>query len=465
MTSELPLEPVLTPDGKIMWLHQQNNGIQLLEPGLWKCNKCGTTIRSMEGKPAKCNRTNQQCNSTFFSKLTDTINTQIWGLPIWEKFSEIDMVETYHQIVELIKKLMIFEKEIHYKIYCLWNISTWKLELWDNVAFLSFIGRPNSGKSRALSIITRLGYRAMKAAGVTYPAIPRLCHYHNVTLLVDEAHNKLNPRRSGGSEFLDFAKDSYKRGSTYITCDNDDQSKVIVTNNFGFKAFAGEKSFNPGFLSRSIIFWMEREEPEIAKLSYVKKELSSLQSRLLYYRFKCDNPPDLGNDFCLNGRTREIYESIISTAKHIGIEIDDIINHALEREKEESDELKDSIQYEILSIIRNYEGTDADKDDSGLSIPLKYLLSELNWESGLENEDQKALQKLGYIIKNLGLKRKRTSNGRAIPIFDESNMSRLEIFVTDFPSYDTGFTYFRELGSGGYPSIFLLYSLGGGTLL
>lgn len=425
MTS-VPLEPVLNTNRKPMWLYKCKDEVQLLEQGLWKCNKCGATIQSTEEKPAKCNRPNNQCDSTSFSKFTDTINPQIWVLPSWNDYSEIDMMETYHQMVDLLKKLLIFDKEIQYKLYCLWIISTWKLEVWETVAFLSFIGHPNSGKSRALSLITRLGYRAIKAAGITSPAIPRLCHYHHVTLLVDEAHNKLNRGRSGGSELVDFIKDSYKQGSTYITCDNDDQSKVIVTNNFGFKAFAGEKSFNPGFLSRNIIFWMERGEPDISKLSYVQEELASFRSKLLYYRCKCDNPPDLGNDFCLKGRTREIYESIISTAKHIGIDTDDIIAHALEREKEESDELRDSIQYDVLSIISNYEGTDADKDDDGLSIPLKYLLAELGWESGDDNADRKELQQLGYIIKDLGLKRKRTSNGRSIPLFTEPNMSRLE---------------------------------------
>ena len=224
---------------------------------------------------------------------------------------------------------------------------------------------------------------------------------------------------------MDFVKDSYKRGSTYITCDNDDQTKLIVTNNFGFKAFAGEKSFNPAFLSRSIIFWMEKDDPEIVKLSYAIKELLDIRSQLLYYRFMCDDPPDLGIHFILKGRTREIYESIISTAQHIGVDVKDIIYHALQRDKEEVDELQDSVQYEILLVIKNYEGVKSDYEGDDNSIRLQYLLYRIGWDSGLISDDRKTLQKLGYIVKNMGLKRKRTRNGRAIPLFEEPNISRL----------------------------------------
>jgi hypothetical protein len=424
-TLGLPPEPVIIDDGTPKWLLKEKTGENLKDPDLWRCNKCHSTQKSINSKPKQCTSWKGKCNSKSFTKITGHINPLLWLLPIWIVFSKFDMKDTYDQLLALIKKLVIFPQEIDYKIYTLWIISTWKLEQWETVAFLVFLGIPNSGKSRALRIISQLAYRAIKASGVTSVVIPRLCHYFNITLLIDEAQNKLHPRRSGGSELIDFLKDSYKVGSTYITCDSEDQSKVVVTKNFGFKAFAGEKSFNPGFLSRSITFWMEREEPEIAKLSYVKKELQSIQSKLLYYRFMCDNPPDLGSHFSLKGRTREIYESIISTAQHIGIDVDDVIEHALEREKKEADELKDSTQYDILVIINNYDGKKSDPDGEDGSIRLIYLLRELRWESGIASDDRKALQHLGYLIKNMGLQRKRTRIGRVIPLTEEPNITRL----------------------------------------
>jgi hypothetical protein len=426
VTATLPNEPVLNKQGMPVWLCYEKNDVKLKPSCLWSCYECGTEQITIEGKPQKCTNTTTECKSKNFTKVTDAIEPILWILSTWINYSKLDMKQVYKDMIIIIKKLLVFPEEIHYKIFVLWIISTWKLGVWDVVSFLAFIGIPSSGKSRALDIIRRIAYRAVKASGVTSAAIPRLCHYHQITLLVDEAHNKLNPRRTGGSELLDFVKDSYKRGSTYITCDKDDPKKVIVTKNFGFKAFASEKNFEPGLLSRSISFWMEKEEPEIAKIDYLQSELESIHSKLLNYRFKSDDPPDLGNDFALKGRTREIYECIIATGRHIDVDIDDIIAYAKNQELHELEELQNSSQYDILHIIKEYKDSPPENEAECREITLAYILSKLEWESGIQNEDRKAIQRLGYLLKHMGLQRKRTNRGRAIPLYEEPNITRLE---------------------------------------
>ncbi len=91
---------------------------------------------------------------------------------------------------------------------------------------------------------------------------------------------------------------------------------------------------------------------EIAEL---QEKLKDLRTKLLNYRCKTDAPPDLGNNFVLKGRIREIFESIIATGMHINVIIDDVINHAKEKAKKQEDELNESIQYEILSIIKKHQ--------------------------------------------------------------------------------------------------------------
>jgi len=400
---------------------------ELKPSGIWKCKRCGAETENTIEIPTFCPSCDRQTN---FQQITKVFNPDLWKIPIWKDIENLDMKLTYKKMLDLIKKLIVFSDEIEYKIYALWIISTWKLESWGTVGFPCFIGLPNSGKSQALILIHYLGYRAPKASGVTMAAIPRLCHHHNVTLLIDEAHNKLNPENETGAGLLDFIKDSYKRGSVYISCDNNDQEKLIVTKNFGFKAFAGEKTFNTGLLTRGIIFWMMKANPEIAKFEYVEDELRNVQTELLNYRLKTDNPPDLGNDFPLKGRTREIFESIIATAKHIGIPYDDILNYAKERDKKEDEELKSSLQGEILSIIKENEESPF-KPDAPDRIELHEILQNLEWEVNKENS-----QKLGYYLKNLGLTTKKIDKIRFIFLQEPENAKRLKLLYRRYKLVD-----------------------------
>lgn len=389
---------------------------ELKPAGLWRCNRCLGEFEFNSGTPQHCPKCDRQSS---FHQITKEINPDLWRIPKWQDINKMDLKQLYIEVSELIKQLIVFAEPIEYKIFTLWIISTWKLESWETVGFPCFIGLANSGKSTALRIIHYLGYRAPKASGVTMAAIPRLCHYHNVTLLVDEAHNKLDPKTETGSSMLDFIKDSYKRDSTYITCDLNDQSKLIVTKNFGFKAFAGEKiTFNPALLTRSFVFWMDKADPPIAKLSYKENELADLQNKLLNYRLKTDAPPDLGNDFILKGRTREIFESIIQTAKHIGIPCDDILQYAIDRDQKEEDDLKNSIPGEILVIIKRFEETLWNNEPDRIDI--QEILTELGWS---END---SAQKLGYYLKNMGLATKKINRIRYIFIQEPGNSKRLK---------------------------------------
>jgi len=397
----------------------------LLPQGQWQCQKCGATIQSNPSQPLECYEDQGGCGRvSTFKILTEIINPDLWNIPHWEYIETLDTKKMYEDLVVLAKKLIIFNDPVEYKLFTLWIISTWKLESWDTVGFPCFIGPPNSGKSTGLRLISRLGYRAPKASAVKQAAIPRLCHYWNVTLLIDEAHDKLNNKGEASAELLAFVKDSYKRGSVYITCDNNDQKKLVITRNFGFKAFAGERTFKPSVLSRAIAFLMDKGTPEIAKFSYVEDDIQKLQTQLLNYRFKTDSPPDLGNDFILKGRTREIFESIIATAKHIDVPIEDVIEYAKERDNEIEEELKQSTQYEVLEIIKKYVDnphllSDIDR------IEFNTILKDLGWDSTDEETLRKNKQQLGYIFSNLGLKIERSNATRFFAFENKVNKKRL----------------------------------------
>jgi len=409
---------------------------ELMPPGLYKCPSCGALIQGHDNngvmcKPLECYEDQDGCSKRHdaFEEITPQINPDLWPWPVWHHWPDLNHTDTYNTILALVKSVLVFLKEIEYKIFVLWIISTWKLECWDSVGFPAFIGIPNSGKSRALRVIHQLAYRAPKASGVKQAAIPRLCENYNITLLIDEAHTKLNPRTESGSGLLDFIKDSYKRGSVYITCDNNDQKKLVVYKNFGFKAIAGEKAFNPALLSRSFVFMMDKADPEIAKLSYKEEQFSDARTRLLNYRIEPDNPPDLENDFVLKGRTREIFESIIATGMHIGLDVDDIIEHAQERDRKAEDALKDSNEYDILLVIKKAQEHPLNNEEID-HIFIDTILREMGWlieelTAGDKEYNNKQRRRIGYLLRNMGIERKKIrGEGRVVNF--EDNMDQLK---------------------------------------
>jgi len=399
---------------------------QLKKESVWQCLKCGALIQSNPKAPILCDKEQGGCDRmTSFKVITKAVREDYWKIPIWKEIKDLDTFELYDSILGLLKDLAVLPEEIHYKILTLWIISTWKRESWETVGFPVFRGIIGSGKTRVLNVIQELTYRCVPCATATFSALGRLSHFYNVSITVDEANSQLNPRTESGVQLLNFIKQSYKKGSKYVLADTDDPEECRSINNFGFKAFAGEKSFNPALVSRGIDIFMEKAEPMGRKLQYYKDEFERIRTLLLNYRYSVSDPEDLGENFILTGRTREVYESIIATGIHIGQITDDIIEFAQLCEKESEEELQGTIEYEILLYIKNCQENIGSEDTPGQErlggedAPEIIIFNELADAIGWGESKQK--QRLGYVLKNMGLTTKRTRQGRAIPLTDLKN--------------------------------------------
>lgn len=468
MTDNDILEPVLNKDNETCWLTRKYQKIatgnikiehdakgknpkivndaelelvpifELKREGLWQCQKCGiiSTFLPHDGKPLECYESDGGCGrNSSFNVVTKKINPDLWKLPKWQDIpvEDLDMLNTYNDTIALIKQLLILPDEILYKILTLWIISTWKTGHWDAVAFPIFRGEYNTGKSTALDIIRELGYRMIHSAGTTFPAMVRGTHFHHAGLLIDEASDRLDRRTETGREMLNFVKPSYRKGSVYTVADKEDQEKMLCYRNFGFKAFAGERDFDPALLSRAVDFIMQEDYPEIPSIKYVQDELDILQTKFLNYRYKTTDPPDLGMDFCLQGRLREIFESIIATGRHIGLDVEDIIEYAKSIKQEREEELLGTIEYDVLTAIKNLSCHDVqskitEETDAPEHILYTDIFKEVhsNYEDFDKEERKKKGARIGYTIKDLHLKKKRLGSGMALILNDKKNMRRLD---------------------------------------
>jgi len=448
------IEPVLNEKGEPCWLTMRHgkmssfNGnkpikevimenksleevkiFELKPQGLWECRKCGATIQSIPNPPIECYKSQGGCDRTSqFNVFTKIINPDLWKLPKWNDLPELNMKESYENATSLIRNCLIFVEDIQYKLFTLWNISQYKIENWESVGWLIFLGLPDSGKTKALDLIRELGWRIVDTgSGVTFPAVVRAAHYHSAGILFDEAHDKFTRKTEAGQNLITFVKPSYRRGSKYVVADKEDQEKIISYNNFGFKAFASERPLEHAMMTRCISFEMEEDYPEIQKLTTVQNKLNDLQTQFLHYRYKTGNPPELPEPFTLKGRVLEIYESIIRTGLHIGVDVSDVIEHAKQQKEEQIEDFRNSTEWEVLNAIKGGEENEK-LIDAPEHIRIKEIVIRMGWEV-----DNKTTQQVGYILaKKFGLKTKRKTEGTVLLLNDPKNARKLKYFYRRF---------------------------------
>lgn len=390
----------------------------LEEQGQYQCNKCGGILKDCLEKPTYCLHCERESSFVVITK--PIFEDALWKLPIWEDL-ELDMLDCYQNLYDLIKKCVVFPEEMHYKLFTLWIISTYKTGCWETVPYLIFRGLISSGKTRALELGRELGYRLIHAVGISFPAMVRASHFFGAGILIDEIDNKIDHRTESGRDMLDFLKPGYRYGSKYIVADKEDQEKMKVYNNYGFKAFAGESGgYDNAMFSRSIVFHMEQDFPEVAELIYVRDDINKIKTMLLNYRYKTNNPPDLGEKFILKGRNREVFSAIIATGMHIGQKVDDVIEYAIAIEKEKEEEFRNTIEWDILTAIKNYSCNET-LDDAPEEMKLSDITSAIGWD-----EMKRAGQKLGYMFKKLGLKTKRKRDGTTLLLNEAKNERKLK---------------------------------------
>ena len=159
-----------------------------------------------------------------------------------------------------------------------------------------------------------------------------------------------------------------------------------------------------------------------------------LQTKLLNYRYKIGDPPDLGQKFELKGRTREVFESIISTGWHLNIDVSDIIKYANQLKKQEEESLQDTIEFDILVAIFEISNRPLYQDIAGWEDPptllyYKDIMKHLypDYDHLDIHEIRKKSGGIGYIVRSLNLKPKKTKLGTCLDLYDKRNKTRLNI--------------------------------------
>lgn len=229
-------------------------------------------------------------------------------------FAKTPGIQDYGSIESLYKEVFDFvyahidlTDEALYHIVTGFIIASYRIEDFDSVPYLLFLGEYMSGKTRALEVLAELCYRAIKTSSISPAAIVRMTQKHRVTMLVDETDILNHESRF---ELVGILNSGYKANDFYIRA-NPDSDDVETWKTFGLKAMAGTSDFNKALNSRCVEIPMERARRTI-KLKIDREWASKLRMKLLDYRLKNVTQPLLEIELPFNnGRNHELFGPLV----------------------------------------------------------------------------------------------------------------------------------------------------------
>lgn len=429
-------EPIYN-DNVLNYVHPSKDGQSLVSKrfGEYECVRCGyinyVSLADSNGsikEPFEC--MNDVCGrkGPFKPLFPKDILKPIWKLsnaPVSAPAYEI-----YIDIYNYIKDHLILKND-EYHLMTLWIMASWLVDDFSTAPYLLFIAPKSSGKTQALSVLHELGYRSYLTVSVTAAAIFRASDLWQILPLIDESEFQVNTDKPSESSqaLYGILNGGYKRGNCALRIEGDNRIPTSF-NIFGFKAVASTKVFLPTLESRSIIINMSQGMPDNILIDEDRSKI--IRSKLLYFRFSTLNKLKIIIPKSNSGRITELFIPLVTTAQVLKdldgtttiIKYDDLMT-LLERtmrsmETDRKNEEGGTAEALVVHVL-------CDLMVPGItSILPKTIAQELHWCNQDDEKDvRRASQRVGYILKTLGIKTKKENGGNIINFEDEGTINRI----------------------------------------
>jgi len=341
---------------------------------------------------------NQKINE--LGEYDDVLPLNEWMLADWVNYGTLDLLDLFNQIKTNLKSVIVFDSDVEYDIITCWIIASYKKEIFPSSGFPFFKSRKREcGKTVAIQSLLRLAYRAIynQCSQTKYHNFDWFYYAkkYNATVLLDNIEHICN-----GKKFQQFIDQGYV--------------KVDANHKTVFAAMAGTGELIDSNQQRAISIPMFHAKPAYPHFEPITKDLNEIRSKLLFYRYCIPNPDLLDttgwfDDCGLEGRNRQIFESVLAVANQIGLEKTEIINYALKL-KEEIEEEED-LERDIVKIIHDYNGD---------RISLNQIILELDF-----GDDLKTKQLIGRTLASLGIKTKRNGGAGSQTFIDKKENQKV----------------------------------------
>lgn len=374
--------------------------LEIKDFGGWKCQRCGNVSMipinaadqyNVEPQKSPFECLNEDCGrkGPFKPEYPRHLIKPIWHLP--PAPIECTSAEVYSDVYNFCRKQLIL-KEDEYHIITIWIMASWLVDDFQTCPYLCILAPKESGKTKALNVLSELAYRAVTTVSVTAPALFRAIETWHITLLIDEAEYQIKQDTESGQALYGCLNGGYKRGSYAIRVEGDASLRLPATYDvFGFKAIAATKIFHPTLESRSIVINMREGLPEEELINEQTAQI--IRAKLLFWRFEHLTKLPILKPISRKGRLIEMFIPLFTTAQALkrteGIskpisyeDLIDLMNIKIkEMEKQRKEEEKQSPEamiIEAISILRT-KAMDESLDERD-HIKVKEIATFLGWE-------------------------------------------------------------------------------------
>lgn len=427
-------EPIYE-DNVLMFVKVSTGGTQLEVSRFfeYECKHCGhiNYTPSLNGKtvePFECQNDVCKRKNCFKPLFPSELVKPIWR--IGYKPMEAPVYEVYKDVYEYVKDHLVL-KDDEYHIMTLWIMSTYLVDDFNTAPYLIFIAPKSSGKTQCLNVIAELGYRAFLTVSVTAPAIFRAIDSWHITPLIDESEFQVNTEHPSESSQALYAvlNGGYKRGNFALRTEG--ESRIPTRFDiYGFKAVASTKSFLPTLETRGIVFNVAQGMPKNILIDENRSKM--IRSKLIHFRFSYLKKLKTIIPESNSGRLTELFIPLFTTAQTM-IRIDGIKTiidyeglsrilykklRSMETDRKQEEQTSPEAQI-VQSVCNNLElGID--------SISAKTIAIDVKWTDESDTKEfRKVTQRIGYILKELGIKTTKGESGNIIDLNNEEVVIRI----------------------------------------
>ncbi len=273
----------------------------------------------------------------------------------------IDGETVLDDIVRLARKYLVLP-DGGAELIALWSLYTWCHDSFYVSPYLAFAApQKGSGKTTALSFVSRLVHKAVAASSITPAALYRLIEEARPTLLIDEAETFI---RKENPELKGILNSGFCKSSAYVirAIDKDGTWEPRSFSTWCPKCFAFNGRLPDTLMDRSLVIFMQRklrhEKVERLLEGRAEEEFQDVKVQLSSWAHQHGEElstmdPDIPDE--LNNREADKWAPLLAIAEAVGGHWPDTARRLpFKIGREEDDDLKILLLRDIQRIFQNY---------------------------------------------------------------------------------------------------------------
>ncbi|MFA5792202.1 MAG: hypothetical protein WC884_04200 [Candidatus Paceibacterota bacterium] len=355
----------------------------------------------------------------------------------------------YYEVRAFVDKYVQLPEEF-LSVVAVYVMLSWVYDKFQNIPYLRVVGLFGTGKSRLLSAVGHLCYKAVMAGGsISNAALFRTLDLFNPTLIFDEA--ELSEKES--ADMRQVLRQGYSAGTPVSRMDKSPSGKMYIQifNVFGPKIIASQARFSDIALeSRCLTQWMyplAKNTRPIELSENFKEEALLLRNKLIMFRFR-NHGLVVADEEALGEvslpRLKQTGLAVVSIAKMLCPQaLNDVLKFLSEYEEELRSDQADSVENDVLlcvlDLLTQKYITESGKIRAGVDLTEKF--NRLHYEDYADRETKEyssnskglliypgakvSAKKIGGYVRRMGFKIERDGKGFYIPVAKEYSKIRL----------------------------------------